>query len=67
MIRANRFARIVLRIARATKFQTQISVRHLPGMGGGKVRHQKFLGVWRDTAATPAKLYKIQEISCDHV
>ena len=26
----------------ATPFQTQISVRHLPGMGGGKVRHQNF-------------------------
>ena len=34
-------------------------------MGGGKVRHQHFWGVWRDTAATPAKRYKIQEISCD--
>ena len=26
----------------ATPFQTQISVRHLPGQGGGKVRHQNF-------------------------
>ena len=26
----------------ATPFQTQISVRHLPGMGGGKARHQNF-------------------------
>ena len=25
-----------------TPFQTRISVRHLPGMGGGKVRHQNF-------------------------
>ena len=35
------------------------------GGGGGKVRHQNFQGVWRDTAATPAKRYRIQEISCD--
>ena len=38
----------------ATPFQTQISVRHLPGMGGGKVRHQ----IFRGCGATPAKRYK---------
>ena len=49
----------------ATPFQTQISVRHLPGMGGVEGATPKFLGVWRDTAATTAKRYKIQEISRD--
>ena len=29
------------------------------------MQHQNFRGVWRDTAATPAKRYKIQEVSCD--
>ena len=51
----------------ATPFQTQISVRHLPGQGGGQGGDTK---IFRECSATPvlhlqkAKT-KMQEISCD--
>ena len=49
----------------ATPFQTQISVRHLPAHGGGGGATPQFLGGVARHGATPAKRYKIQEISCD--
>ena len=49
----------------ATPFQTQISVRHLPAKGGGGATPKFLGGRMRDTGATPAKRYKIQETRCD--
>ena len=40
-------------------------MRHLPAQGGGGATPRFFRGCSRDTGATPAKCYKIQEISCD--
>ena len=49
----------------ATPFQTQISVRHLPAQGGGGCDTKIFRACSATPVLTPAKRYKIQEISCD--